>query len=179
MRMTQLVPFLVLIGQLGASAAVLLAGSAKLADPSAIRGVISALGVPWPSAVAFCLAVGELATGLSLILLPGAWVTTGCVIALALIFTGAAVMALRRHLQVECACFGAALAARLGWRQILFAPVWVAVGVSVVTQPVALPGQRLSLAFAVITCIAVGALCRLAPLLIEHRTQRLIIYRGG
>ena|ERR1700681_1704044 len=179
MRMTQLVPFLVLVGQLGASAALLLAGSAKLAEPSAIRGVISALGVPWPAAVAFCLAVAELATGLSLILLPGAWVTAGSVMALALIFTAAAAMALRHQLRVECACFGSALAMRLGWRQIMLVPVWAAVAVSVVTQPVAVPGQRLPLAFVVIACIAVGALYRLAPVLIEHRTQRLIIYRGG
>jgi hypothetical protein len=167
--------YLLLALQLGAAAALVMAGSAKLAERSAIRTVIIALRVPWASAVAFVLAVSELGTGLALVLLPGTWVTSGLVIALALTFASAAALGLRGRLEIECACFGSTLRAPLGWRQLILVPVWTVVAVSVVAVPVVLPDQRLPVAFAVISAIGTTRLFKLVPLLTEHRTQRRII----
>lgn len=171
----ELVPYPALLLQLGAAVVLLVAGGAKLAEPSGIRTVIRKLGVPWSSAAALVLSSIEVTAGLALIVAPGSRVTSGLVIALALIFTGAATLALTGRLQVECACFGSTLSAPLGWRQLMLAPVWAAVAVSVVAGPVALPDQRLPMAFAVIAVIGAGTLFRLVPLLAEHRTQRRII----
>lgn len=173
--MPELFSYVALIFQLGAASALLVAGGAKLAEPSAIRTVIDSLGLPHSSAAAVVLAAAELGTGLALILLPGSWVTSGLVIALALTFTAAAALALRGRLEIDCACFGSALPASLGWRQVILAPVWAAIAVSVIAEPVALPDQRLQVAFALIIVIGAGAFFGLAPLLVEHRTQRRII----
>jgi hypothetical protein len=169
------IPYLVLMCQLGAATALLVAGSIKLAEPSAIRTVIASLGVQRSAEAAFVLAAAELGTGLALILLPGSWVASGLVIALALAFTAAATLALRGRLEIDCACFGSAVTTQLGWRQIILAPAWAAVAISVVAGPVALPDSRLTMAFALIVGIGMTALFGLAPLLIEHRTQCRIV----
>jgi hypothetical protein len=119
--MPELVPYLVLLVQLGAALALLVAGSAKLAEPSPIRAVIqtvigsvpliSRVAVPWSSPVALGLGAAELGTGLALILLPGTWLTAGAVITVALVFTAAAALALGGRLQIDCACFGSTLPA--------------------------------------------------------------------
>jgi Methylamine utilisation protein MauE len=183
--MTELVPTFVLLGQLGAAVALLVAGSAKLAEPSPIRAVIqtvigtvpliSTQAMGWSSSVALALGIAELGTGSALILLPGKWLTAGLVIALGIVFTAAAALALGGRLQIDCACFGSTLPAPLGWRQLLLAPFWAAVALSVVVEPVALPDQRLPVAFAAVTVIGMGRLFTLLPLLAEHRTQRRII----
>jgi uncharacterized membrane protein YphA (DoxX/SURF4 family) len=72
---SHLVPYLVLILQLGAGAAFIVAGTVKLVEPVAIRGVIASLGVAWSSGAALVLAAAELVTGLALILLPGNSIT--------------------------------------------------------------------------------------------------------
>jgi len=172
--MAGLIPYLALLLQLGAAVALVVAGCAKLAEPSGIRAVIHALGVPWSSHASHVLAATELAAGLALILLPGNWVTSGLVIALALTFTAAAGFALWRRLQIDCSCFGSTLRAPLGLRQLLLAPIWAAVAVSVVAEPIALPGQRLTVALMVVSVVGMSALFKLMPLLFEHRTQRRI-----
>lgn len=170
-----MIAYISLALQLGAAAALVLAACAKLTDPPPIRGVVEALGIPRPEEVAGLLGFVELATGLALMLLPGSWLTAGLVAALAIAFTASAGLALRGHLEVECACFGSSLSGRLGVRQVLLAPVWAAVAVSVVAVPVALPEQRLPIAFAVVALVGIGKLVELRPLLAEHRIQRRII----
>ena len=167
--------YLALLLQIAAAAVLLVAAATKSAEPATIREVIEALGVPWPRIVAFVLGAGELTTSLALLILPGSAFTAGMVSVLVITFTAAAAISLGRRLQVECACFGSSVSARLGWRQIALAPLWAAVAASVLTVRVVLVDQRFVLAFVLIASVGLVQLVRLAPLLAEHRAQRRII----
>lgn len=164
----------ILAVQLGAAVVLLLSGGSKLVNPDGIRAVVGALAIPWPNVAAFTLALVEIVTGLLLIVYPGQILTLCLVLILALVFTGAAAVAGLGHKDLECACFGSALRGRLGTRQFLLAPIWVAIAASLTFRPVALGGTRVILLFGVLVGIEVITLLRLAPLLTEHRTQRRI-----
>ncbi len=175
MVLDQGVPYLVLVFQLLAAVTLIHSGGMKLAEPSAIRHAVEALDIPHAPTMAALLALLELGTAVTLILLPGNLFTVALIVTLASIFTTTAALALHRHVQVECACFSSSGSSTLGWRQVVLAPVWLAVAVSVIAAPVVLADQRPTLTLVMVGVVTIGAVTRLLPLLIEHRVQRRII----
>lgn len=165
-----------LVIQIAAAISLLVAGMWKLAEPSAIREVISTLRIPRPAIAATLLSTTEIAVGLGLLLFPGSIAVALGLLSLAVAFAAAATLSLMRKLHLDCACFGSAIQAPLGWRQLALVPVWIGLSASVVLSPIGLSAQRLVIAFAVLWSVAaftIAALLR--PLLIEHRAQRRII----
>lgn len=177
--MNQVIQVSVLAVQVLVAMLFVWAGASKFAQPGPIRTTISALRMPWSPALDLALvpALGscEIAAGLALLLLPGRWVTAILISGLACLFGAAALLAIIRHVRVECACFGSSASAPLGWRQLGLLPVWLAVAASVITIPSALPEDRPALAFIALTIGTIRALWTLLPLYVEHRAQRIAI----
>src|SRR5437588_144813 len=148
--MTLLAPYVAFALQIGTGAALVAAGSTKLAEPAPLQRVVHALGLPWPTRAASLLATCELATGLALAMLPASWLTASLVALLGVTFAIGAGLAIWRGLQVECACFGSALSARLGWRQLSLLPIWLLVASSVIAEPAMFVPQRLAIAFGMV-----------------------------
>jgi uncharacterized membrane protein YphA (DoxX/SURF4 family) len=173
--MPQTIPSLVLLLQVSVAAVLVWTGGSKLADPSSIRRTIEALGLPWPNALAASLGCSEVALGLTLVLFPHSWFTAVLLAGLGATFGAAGAWALLKHVQVECACFGATRSALLGRRQLLLLPGWLLVAVTVMAVPPPMATDRPALALAVLVAVALGILVRLEPLYREHRAQRMAI----
>lgn len=89
------------------------AGAAKLGRPAETAEAFSDLGLPRPAALAQAVPAVELLLAVALLAAPGAGA------AVALVFLGAfcvvLVRALRRGVEVRCACFGQAGGPPLSW----------------------------------------------------------------
>jgi hypothetical protein len=164
-----------LLAQSLAAMILLSAGCSKLVQPAAIQRTLRSLELPFSLALALALGILELTAGLALILLPGERVTAVCIAVLAVAFACAASVALLRGVEVDCACLGSSDSSPLGWRQLAFTPVWLAIGASVLVVPAALPEDRPALALVVILIVSIEAIRKLIPLLVEHRIQRTAI----
>jgi hypothetical protein len=171
----QIVQSIVLALQMLTAMVLIWAGASKLAEPAPIRRTVQALHFPGAPILAMTLGLLESGAGLALVLLPGQWVTAFWISGLAAAFAAAAVFAIVRDLNVECACLGSSVSARLGWRQLVLMPVWMGIAGSVIAVPIDLPIDRLGLTFVAIALVWLGTLFRLMPLLIEHRIQRHVI----
>lgn len=164
-----------LVMQIAAAIGLLVAGMSKLAEPSDIRYVVSSLGISRPAIAATLLSISEIAVGLGLLLFPGSIAVALGLVSLALAFAAAATLSLIRKLRLDCACFGSAVHAPLGWRQLALVPVWIGVSASVGLSPILLSTQRLVIALVVLWSVAAFTIAALLRPLIEHRAQRRII----
>ena len=173
--MLLMVPLAALGLQTVTATVFVLAGCTKLANPAPISRTVAALGIPRSSVVAAALGSLEVGAGLALVLVPGRWFTALWIAALAVVFGGAAGLAIVRNVRVECACLGSTASAPLGWRQLGLTVVWLGTSASVVTVPVGLPADRIAITFIVVALIAILELIRLIPLVLEHRAQRVAI----
>lgn len=111
------------------------AASSKLAAPLQIRETLSALGVPAAGRAAIAVSAVELATAAALVLEPESPATMAITLGLGVVFAAAGLFAIVRRLSVHCACFGPALAGRLGVRQLLLLPIWIGVAFAGALEP--------------------------------------------
>ena len=115
-------PWLVALCRIAVGLAFIIAALAKLGDPAALSSQVHHFHLA-PMALENLIAVTlpwvELLTGLALVLdvraRSGAWVAAALMAA----FTGAVAVAMARHLDFECGCFGTADATRVGARKLL------------------------------------------------------------
>jgi len=161
-----------LVIQAAAALVLLYAGASKLAQPEDIRKTIGALGLPGsPIVLAAALGVAELGAAALLVVVPASPVTSAVVLALGGAFAVAGALAMTRRVQVHCACLGPALSGRLGVRQLLSLPLWIAVaGAGVVDRTVPLAGDRLELLVVLAILVTLSAGVQLTSLVREHRT---------
>lgn len=124
----------------GAGAALLLGASSKLTPLPRVGRTLMALGLVHQDGSARRLAklvgVAELVTFLGLTLARD-WVSAALVMALGTAFALVGWYAVRRHLRVECNCFGVGKTL-LGRPQIAAWPVWLLVGAG----PISVSGYR-------------------------------------
>jgi hypothetical protein len=112
--------------QVALAAVLLVAASAKAGSLPSFAATVRALGVPLPGPAAVSVVVAEAVAATGLLGWPGAaWprLLTGL---LALAFAAAGASALARRRTIACACFGGGGQGRLGRRQLLALPVWLA-----------------------------------------------------
>lgn len=116
--------FATLIALTGASI-LLWAGLDKARDPGSTVSTLRQLGVPaGPARAAWLLILAELAVGLGLVFRPDAvWAQLGVVV-LAGAFAIAGFIAIRRGVQIHCACFGSTRRGYLGTNQIIALVPW-------------------------------------------------------
>jgi len=173
MLVSQPVEFATLLFQSFAAGTFFWAGAWKLAAPRSIQATLEILGLPGGAGLAASLGAVEIIAAVTMIVLPGSWVPAALIIALAGIFGSAAVVALRRRLQVDCACFGPLASGELGWRQIALVPLWILVAASLLTIAPALPEDRPEIVGVILAAVIAVALVILVPLYREHRAQRV------
>jgi len=162
-----------LLLQTGAAVVLLFAGAQKLANPTALRGTVIAVGLPYPELVACAAATIELATGAALVLVPGSPATATALAGLGMVFAGTGALALMRRIHVNCACLGAISSSTLGWRQIALLPGWILVAVVGVVEPSPLfAEERPELLTVLLLALTLGASIRAGSLAREHRTLR-------
>src|SRR5919108_1429425 len=109
----QIVGSIALLLQTLTAMVLISAGATKLAEPAPIRRTIRALRVPGAPNLAMILGTLESGAGFTLVLFPGQWVTALWISGLAAMFAAAAVFAIVRDLDVECACLGSGVSARV------------------------------------------------------------------
>lgn len=107
---------------LGMAAACLLAavfawaGAAKLGQPAETAAGFAALGLDRPAALARAVPVVELALAVGLLAAPAAGAAAALLLLAA--FTAVLARALRRGVEVPCACFGRAGGPPLSWVEV-------------------------------------------------------------
>lgn len=106
-----------------------------------------------PAAIAVISAEMLAVTGLAVA--PSAWWPRVLIVLLALAFAGAGIRALSRGEKIKCGCFGNS-GAVLGWRQVLYLPLWSALAVLAEASPPTWTGQEglLGLAVALLAMVA-------------------------
>lgn len=163
--------FATLIALMGASI-LLWAGLEKARDPGSTVSTLRQLGVPaGPARASWLLIPAELAVGLGLVFRPDAvWIQLGVVV-LAGAFAIAGLIALRRGVQIHCACFGSTRRGYLGTNQIIALVPWVG-GAAILrvadVEPPSLSRGSTMLAGVALTMAGV----RLVPLLGAWREAR-------
>jgi hypothetical protein len=107
---------------------LLLAGLEKAASLPAVTTTLRQLGISHRAAPAAgpVLVAVELTAALGLIFRPGSAFTLGGVLLLSVAFAAAGLIALRRDVQIRCACFGVGRDTMLGTRQLVALPFWLA-----------------------------------------------------
>lgn len=106
------------------STVLIVAGTQKLASSASIAATLRALSVPRPRASGRLLGFLEVAGGIG-VALSRSVVSSVFLLALGLAFSAAGLLAISRHLSIECACFGSSTSKALGWRQVAYLPLWV------------------------------------------------------
>jgi hypothetical protein len=121
----------------GVGGLLLLAGVEKLRAPRAFGDTLAALGVPRTTRPALGVGVpaAEIGTATALLLAPSARWPSAAVLLLAAGFAVAGMLALRVPGGVACSCLGGTGDGRLGRRQVLALPLWVAAVVVVGLDP--------------------------------------------
>lgn len=102
------------------------AAASKFTPSSGMDETFRALGIPPGIRLARLLAVMEIGACLG-VTLGRSWISSLLLTCLGVSFALAGFVALRRGLDVPCACFGAGSESRLGWNQLLALPVWIAI----------------------------------------------------
>ena len=105
-------------------------GSVKLGAPSAIRSTLSGLGFPprLTGTVAVLLGLSELLVGVAATTIRGYMAAIGLA-ALGLGFAFAGLRSLIKRESIPCNCIGRRGGKMaLGWRQIVYLPLWLGVG---------------------------------------------------
>lgn len=99
--------------------------TAKLRSGSTFMDVLRQLGIKYARAGWLVVAAAELAAAVSLSLPVAPYIPALGVLLLGLAFAAAGVRAITVGKSIECACFGEGSQRFLGWRQLLYLPLWV------------------------------------------------------
>ncbi len=138
--------FLATFVALAISAVLVLAALEKARTPAFTAATLRGLGVPRALALPATrlLTLVELGAAIAALFAPASTLTHAAIVALAVAFAVAGVIALRSHELLRCSCFGAG-GGYLGWRQIVALVPWFA-GVAVLR--IATPSADGALLFA-------------------------------
>lgn len=100
----------------------------KIRSPSSLADTLRRIGVPMSivGSTAALLVTAELTVALGMIMVPGSLAVIAGLLALATAFAIAGVLAVTRHEQIHCGCFGTGGNGYLGKRQLGALPFWVA-----------------------------------------------------
>lgn len=138
------------------------AATAKLRSPADLRRTLERLGV-WPAlagGLAASVIAAELAAGLGLLAVPSSPWPRVLVVLLGFGFAAAGLAALASRQQIACACFGGSRPGRLGWRQVAWLPVWLALAAMAQWRP---PGWSLEQGLLGVSLLALGLLAWQLP----------------
>jgi hypothetical protein len=137
------------------SAVLLVAALEKARTPVPTVATLRGLGVPHALAlpVTRVLTLAEFGTAIAVLFAPASTLTHAAIVALAVAFALAGVVALRSDKPLRCSCFGAG-GGYLGWRQIIALAPWLA-GVAVLR--VAAPSADGALLFACTALLILAA----------------------
>ena len=120
------IDFLRLAALLAGALVLFYSGSSKVLRPTDLFTTLTQLGIPprLARSAAFGLGLTEIVTAV-LVLTPPARLSAALLVALGISFAGAGLVALLRHLDLECHCFGRRSSSTLGWPQLVALPLWL------------------------------------------------------
>ena len=164
------------LAQLVLAGVLTLSALSKSYRPSRFGMTLRELGLPrgLSTSGAAVLIVAELATGVTLVVAPGAGWPRVAVLVLAVGFAGAGAWALATGRRVACHCFGPGQHTTLGVRQLVVLPGWLALcGLAQVEPPTWTAAQGLGLLAFIVFGGSAVRLVRAWPLWQDLRADRI------
>jgi len=168
------VSLLATVAALTTAAVLLRAFVGKVRRPGELASTMGRLGVPRQAAMPAAVALigAELAVAVAVLFRPAAALTQAAIVALALIFAAAGLLAMRLEERVACNCFGAG-GGDLGMRQVILLIPWTVPAAILHYGAPSMPAGRGAALFAA-AALAVAALEAMAliPAMREGRGDR-------